>query len=104
MLYSAFHSIFRTDLKSILAYSTVAALGMLLFLIGIATAESLLAASVFILVHALYTASLFLPACVIPPQTATRDITKLTSLLKVLIPLALAGNLYRLSTPRQPFP
>src|SRR5690606_21458409 len=29
MLYSAFHSSFRTDLKGILAYSTIAALGML---------------------------------------------------------------------------
>ncbi len=98
MLYSAFHSIFRTDLKSILAYSTVAALGMLVFLIGIGTAESLLAASVFILVHALYKASLFLTAGVIDHETGTRDITQLSGLRKVLMPLSIAGILAALSS------
>ena len=98
MLYSAFHSLFRTDLKGILAYSTVAALGMLVFLIGIGTAESLLAASVFILVHALYKASLFLTAGVIDHETGTRDITQLSGLRKVLPPLAIAGLLAALSS------
>ncbi len=98
MLYSAFHSIFRTDLKSILAYSTVAALGMLVFLIGIGTSESLLAASVFILVHALYKASLFLTAGVIDHETGTRDITQLSGLRKVLMPLSIAGLLAALSS------
>ena len=98
MLYSAFHSIFRTDLKAILAYSTVAALGMLVFLIGIGTAESLLAASVFILVHALYKASLFLTAGVIDHETGTRDITQLAGLRKVLFPLFIAGMLAALSS------
>ncbi|MGV3762360.1 putative monovalent cation/H+ antiporter subunit A [Parapedobacter sp.] len=98
MLYSAFHSIFRTDLKSILAYSTIAALGMLVFLIGIATTESLLAASVFILVHALYKASLFLTAGAIDHETGTRDITQLSGLRKVLMPLAIAGILAALSS------
>jgi multicomponent Na+:H+ antiporter subunit A len=46
MLYAAFHSIFRTDLKGILAYSTIAALGILVFLIGMGTEEALLAAAV----------------------------------------------------------
>lgn len=98
MLYSAFHSIFRTDLKSILAYSTIAALGMLVFLIGIGTAESLLAASVFILVHALYKASLFLTAGVIDHETGTRDVTQLSGLRKVLMPLSVAGILAALSS------
>lgn len=103
MLYSAFHSIFRTDLKAILAYSTVAALGMLVFLIGIGTAESLMAASVFILVHALYKASLFLTAGVIDHETGTRDITQLAGLRKVLLPLSIAGLLAALSSAGLPF-
>src|SRR5690606_37521662 len=82
----------------ILAYSTVAALGMLVFLIGIGTADSLLAASVFILVHALYKASLFLTAGVIDHETGTRDITQLSGLRKVLFPLAIAGILAALSS------
>ncbi|SKB51517.1 multicomponent Na+:H+ antiporter subunit A [Parapedobacter luteus] len=103
MLYSAFHSIFRTDLKGILAYSTISALGILVFLIGIGTPQSLLAASVFILVHALYKASLFLITGVIDHETGTRDITQLAGLRKVLFPLAIAGLLAALSSAGLPF-
>lgn len=98
MLYSAFHSIFRTDLKGILAYSTIAALGILVFLIGIGTSESLMAAAVFILVHALYKASLFLTAGVIDHETGTRDVTQLGGLRKVMWPMAVAGILAALSS------
>lgn len=93
MLYGAFHAIFRTDLKAILAYSTIAALGVLVFLIGIGTPQSLLAATVFILVHALYKASLFLSTGVIDHETGTRDVTTLTGLRKVLPVLAVGGLL-----------
>lgn len=31
MLYGAFHSLFRTDMKGVLAYSTISALGILVF-------------------------------------------------------------------------
>ena len=44
MLYSAVHALFRTDLKGILAYSTISALGMLVFLIGLGTREAFVAA------------------------------------------------------------
>jgi len=97
MLYAAFHSIFRTDLKAILAYSTVAALGMLVFLLGIGSKEALIAASVFILVHALYKAALFLTAGAIDHEAGTRDVTRLSGLRKVLLPLAIAGALAALS-------
>ncbi len=91
MLYSAIHIIFRTDLKGILAYSTISALGILVFLIGIGTEAALIAASVFIIVHALYKASLFLITGIIDHETGTRDITKLAGLRKVMLPVAIAG-------------
>jgi multicomponent Na+:H+ antiporter subunit A len=97
MVFTAMHTFFRTDLKSILAYSTIAALGMLVFLIGIGTQEALIAAAVFILVHALYKAGLFLITGVIDHETGTRDITKLGGLRHVLWPLAIAGMLAALS-------
>lgn len=97
MLYSAFHSIIKTDLKGILAYSTIAALGMLVFLIGIGTPEAFTAAAVFILVHAFYKAALFLVTGVIDHETGTRDITRLSGLRKVMLPLAVAGMLAALS-------
>src|SRR5690606_28248442 len=103
MLYSAFHRLFPTGLKGILAYSAIAALGLLVFLIGIGTPEALLAASVFILVHALYKASLFLVAGVIDHQTGSRDVTWLSGLRKVMFPLAAAGLLAAVSSAGLPF-
>ncbi|MGO1752597.1 MAG: putative monovalent cation/H+ antiporter subunit A [Psychroflexus sp.] len=91
MLYSAIHILFRTDLKGILAYSTISALGILVFLIGIGTQAALIAAAVFIIVHALYKASLFLITGIIDHETGTRDITKLAGLRKVLMPVAITG-------------
>jgi len=97
MVYTAYQALFRTDLKGVLAYSTIAALGILTFLIGIGTEAALLAALVFILVHALYKATLFLVAGIIDHQTGTRDITKLGGLGKLMIPVAVASALAALS-------
>lgn len=97
MFYAAFHTLFRTDLKGVLAYSTIAALGILNFLIGLGTHEALLAAGVFILVHALYKATLFLMTGAIDLGTKTRDITALSGLRKVMLPIAVAGILAAIS-------
>ncbi len=98
MVYSAIHTLFRTDLKGILAYSTIAALGILVFLIGQGTKEALTAAAVFIIVHALYKATLFLVTGIIDHQAGTRDTTVLRGLRKVLFPVAIAGFLAALSS------
>jgi multicomponent Na+:H+ antiporter subunit A len=97
MVYAAVHAPFRTDLKGILAYSTISALGMLVFLTGIGTGEAFTAVAVFILVHALYKAALFLVAGTIDHETGTRDVTQLAGLRKVLPPVAVAGVLAALS-------
>lgn len=98
MVYSAIHALFRTDLKGILAYSTISALGILVFLIGQGTTEALTAAAVFIIVHALYKATLFLVTGIIDHQAGTRDTTVLRGLRKVLLPVAIAGFLAALSS------
>lgn len=98
MVYSAIHTLFRTDLKGILAYSTISALGILVFLIGQGTVDALTAATVFIIVHALYKATLFLVTGIIDHQTGTRDTTVLRGLRKVLFPVAIAGFLAALSS------
>lgn len=103
MLYAAIHSLFRIDLKGVLAYSTISALGILTFLIGLGTKEAMIAAAVFILVHALYKATLFLVTGIIDHETGTRDITVLSGLRKVLPPVALAGLLAALSSAGFPF-
>lgn len=98
MLYAAIHALFRIDLKGILAYSTISALGILVFLLGIGTRESILAAAVFIVAHALYKATLFLVTGIIDQEAGTRDITVLGGLRKVMAPVALASSLAALSS------
>ena len=97
MVYAAIITLFKTDLKGILAYSTISALGILVFLIGLGTKDALLAASIFIMVHALYKATLFLVTGIIDHETGTRDITQLGGLRNVLMPVAIAGILAAIS-------
>jgi multicomponent Na+:H+ antiporter subunit A len=98
MLYAAIHSLFRTDLKGVLAYSTIAVLGVLTFLIGLGTKEALIAATTFIIAHALYKATLFLVTGIIDHQAGSRNLTRLSGLRKVLFPVFIAGLLAALSS------
>ncbi len=98
MVYAAFQIFFKTDLKAILAYSTISALGVMVFLTGMGTQEALLAACIFIVVHALYKAALFLITGIIDHETHTRDVVKLSGLRKVMLPIAIFGFLAALSS------
>jgi multicomponent Na+:H+ antiporter subunit A len=98
MLYAAIHALFRVDLKSILAYSTISALGILVFLIGLGSEKALLGATLFILAHALYKAALFLITGIIDHETGSRDVSKLSGLKKVMMPVAVAGLIAALSS------
>lgn len=91
MLYAAVNSLYKTDLKGILAYTTIAALGMIVMLLGIGNGYAFQAAIVFILVHAFYKASLFMLVGVIDHEAHTRDVTKLAGLRKVLPIVAVTG-------------
>ena len=84
MLYAAFHSIFRVDMKGVLAYSTISALGIIVFLLGLGNDYALTAAVVFIVVHALYKAALFLTTGIIDHAVHTRNLTELSGLRKVM--------------------
>lgn len=103
MLYGAFHSILRTDLKAVLAYSTISALGVMVFLMGLGTESAFTACVVFIVVHALYKAALFLIAGAIDHATGVRDASVLRGLGKIMLPLALAGILAAFSGGGIPF-
>ncbi len=103
MAYTAINAIYRTDLKGVLAYSTIAVLGMLVMLIGIGTPLALKAMVVFLVAHALYKASLFLITGIIDHEAHTRDITLLSGLRKVLPLVFIAGILTILSNAGIPF-
>lgn len=74
----------QTDLKRILAYSTIGALGKLVFLVGIGTETALKTAVLFLLVHSLYKGALFMSAGAIEHETGTRDVTKLGGLARLM--------------------
>jgi multicomponent Na+:H+ antiporter subunit A len=82
MLTGAWMAIGQTDLKRILAYTTVSALGTLVLLIGTGTEYAINAAIIFLLVHALYKGTLFMMAGTLEKLTGTRDINSLGGLFK----------------------
>lgn len=84
MFLGAYFSVTQTDLKAILAYTTISALGILVLLIGIDTDLSIKAAMLFLFVHAFYKAALFMVAGFIDKKTGTRDLGKLGGLYKYM--------------------
>jgi multicomponent Na+:H+ antiporter subunit A len=74
----------QTDLKRLLAFTTLSALGTLTVLVGISTELSALAAMVVLLVHALYKAALFLSVGAIDHEAGTRDVRLLGGLAKAM--------------------
>ncbi len=90
MVMSAWLSLGYNDLKQILAYSTVMALGLLTMLLGMGGEAAITACIVFIVVHALYKASLFMVAGAIDHEAGTRDVRELRGLRKTM-PIAFAA-------------
>lgn len=90
MLASAWQALHQTDLKKVLAYSTVSVLGALTMLLGLGSPLAVQAAMVFLLAHVLYKAALFLVAGAIDHETGVRDVRLLGGLRKTM-PLVCAG-------------
>ena len=74
----------QSDLKRILAATTLAVLGLLVLLLGIGTEKAVLAAMLFLLGHALYKATLFMVAGAVDHETGTRDVRALGGLAKAM--------------------
>ncbi|MFM7403760.1 MAG: monovalent cation/H+ antiporter subunit A [Erythrobacter sp.] len=93
MLLGAGVALFRHDLKSILAYSTISALGMLVMLLGFSQQAAAMAAVLHILNHAAFKAALFLSAGIVEHESGTRDIRQLGGLAKAMPITALIATL-----------
>src|SRR5690606_31919046 len=98
MLFGAIHSIFRSDMKSVLAYSTISALGIIVFLLGLGNEFALYAAVTFILVHALYKATLFLVTGIVDHTLHTRNLNQVWGLWKTMPIVAVASLIAALSS------
>ncbi len=80
----------QTDLKLILAYTTVASLGLLVMLTGTSLPVVLHAAVIYLLAHALFKGGLFMIAGAVDHESGTRDITALGG-LRAAMPISFAS-------------
>ncbi|NIC04628.1 putative monovalent cation/H+ antiporter subunit A [Billgrantia bachuensis] len=84
MATGAFLAIHHTNVKKLLAYSTVMALGTLTLLLGLGTPGALVAFVAFLLAHSLYKGALFLVAGILDHETGTKDVTHMGGLRHVM--------------------
>ncbi len=89
MIFAAMLSLKQTDLKKLLAYSTLSVLGTLTMLLGLGSDLAIKAFMIYLIAHSLYKGTLFLIAGIIDHETGTRDIAKLGG-LKKLMPITAA--------------
>jgi multicomponent Na+:H+ antiporter subunit A len=97
MLMGAMQALQQTDMKRILAYSTVSVLGTLTLLLGLGSEQAIKAAMVLLLAHALYKAAMFLVAGAVDHGTGVRDINRLSGLRHAMPMVALAASVAALS-------
>lgn len=74
---AALFALQKTDLKQLMAYSTVSQLGWIIAAIGVGTQTALAAAALHTLAHALFKSGLFMLVGVVDHQAGTRDIRRL---------------------------
>ena len=89
-VWGAIQALTPQDLKRMLAYTTMSALGILTMFLGGRNTAALTAAATFLLVHALYKASLFLAVGSIDHETGTRRLDHLGGLYRLMPFTALA--------------
>ncbi|MEK4007247.1 Na+/H+ antiporter subunit A [Paenibacillus sp. FSL H3-0333] len=108
LIYGSIQAMKQTDLKALLAYSTISQLGLIMGLLGMGSAASFYTgeqavfytaattAALFHLInHAIFKGSLFMVVGIVDHETNTRDLRKLgglVSLMPVTFTLALIGS------------
>ena len=95
LCWGSYMAVRQTDLKGILAFSTISQLGMIMSMLGFGTKVAVFAAVFHILNHATFKGSLFMVAGIVDHEAGTRDIRKLGGLmtyLPITATLALFGT------------
>ncbi len=108
LAWASFNAVKQTDLKAILAFSTVSQLGLIMSLLGVGAAAlhydhldeniymtATIAAVFHLINHATFKGSLFMVVGIIDIQTGTRDIRKLGGLMQLMpitFTIALIGS------------
>ncbi|MEL6197543.1 MAG: proton-conducting transporter membrane subunit, partial [Pseudomonadota bacterium] len=97
MLIGAIWALRQTDLKQMLAHTTVMGLGTLVMFLGGGTEKAVKAAALFLIVHALYKAALFLVIGCLDKRAGTRELDALAGLGRQMPITAWAAALAALS-------
>jgi multicomponent Na+:H+ antiporter subunit A len=82
----------QTDLKLMLAYTTVGSLGLLVMLTGFGSDEAVAAAVLYLIAHSLFKGALFMVAGSIDHEAGSRDVTELAGLRRAM-PISFAAAL-----------
>jgi multicomponent Na+:H+ antiporter subunit A len=93
MILGAWRGVAETDLKRVLAYSTVSALGLMMMLLGLGSEMAVTSALIYLVAHAGYKGALFLVAGTLEHETGTRDVRALGGLRHAMPATAIAGLL-----------
>ena len=84
LLLGAYIAMFQHDLKRLLAYSTISHLGLITLLFGLNSPLGAVAGVFHIMNHATFKASLFMAAGIVDHETGTRDIRRLSGLMRAM--------------------
>lgn len=84
MLFTSVLAFGATDLKKLLAYSTLSVLGTLTMLLGIGSPLAVKAFFIYLIAHSLYKGTLFLVAGTLDHETGTRDVRLLGGLRRAM--------------------
>ncbi|MGD9774313.1 monovalent cation/H+ antiporter subunit A [Diaphorobacter sp.] len=84
LLIGGYAAMFQSDLKGLLAYSTISHLGLITLLLGLNSPLAAVAAVFHIMNHATFKASLFMAAGIIDHESGTRDIRRLSGLRRMM--------------------
>jgi multicomponent Na+:H+ antiporter subunit A len=97
MLLGVIMALGHSDLKRILAYTTLSSLGTLTLLLGLGSGPAVTAAVVYLLAHALYKAALFMTSGTVDHEAGTREVGGLGGLGRAMPLTAAAASLGALS-------
>lgn len=84
MIAGALFALIQTDLKRLLAYSTISQLGYIITGLGLGTPAAIAAGLFYCLSHGIFKGTLFLCAGAVQHETGTRDMRQLGGLARVM--------------------
>lgn len=84
LIFGSFMALRQTDLKGLLAYSTISQLGLIISMLGVGTQAAVFAAMFHLFNHSTFKGSLFLMTGIVDHETGTREMPLLRGLGRLM--------------------